>query len=70
MQTGLQLGPDGRPIARVLLDAAYAASMLSAEEFTRACAEVEEAINSASISMPRYGSTSADESRDKLHIDH
>jgi ubiquinone/menaquinone biosynthesis C-methylase UbiE len=46
MQTGLQLGPDGRPIARGLLDGAYAASVLSAEEFTRARAEVEDAINS------------------------
>jgi hypothetical protein len=46
MQTGLQLGPDGRPIARGLLDGAYGARVLSAEEFTRARAEVEDAINS------------------------
>ncbi len=46
MQTGLQLGPDGRPIARGLLDGSYAASVLSAEEFTRARTEVEDAINS------------------------
>lgn len=46
MQTGLQPGPDGRPIARAFLDGAYAANVLSAEEFTRACAEVEDAINS------------------------
>lgn len=46
MQTALQLEPDGRPIALGLLDRGHAAGVLSVEEFTRARAEVEAAINS------------------------